>query len=331
MVNASVKENVLMNKIEIQIMRVLKRKFRLLMLGAVLAISGTAGAQQHPMYSQYMFNMLNINPAYAGSRGVVSGTALYRNQWVDIPGAPRTTSLSVDMPLKTKKVGLGFQLYDDELGIERSTGLNVSYAFRIQLTNSGTLSLGIQAGALNYRANYAEVVTFQPGDPTFSQNISGILPAAAAGIYFNSDKFYIGVSSPALLQTKISNDNTVDVSSATGRDLHLYLASGFVVPLGQNLMLKPSALVKAGSGAPIEYDLNANLWIHNLLALGFSYRTGDAVVGMIELQMSKQLRMGYAYDRTFSNLGNFNRGTHELMLRMEFGSPNNKVASPRYF
>lgn len=312
-------------------MRVSNRSIKWVVLGIILALSGTAGAQQHPMYSQYMFNMLNINPAYAGSRGVVSATALYRNQWVDIPGAPRSASMSVDMPLKTKKVGLGFQLYDDKLGIERSTGLNVSYAFRIQLTNAGTLSLGIQGGVLNYRANYTEVSTFQPGDPSFNQNISGFLPAAAAGVYYNSDKFYIGVSSPALLQTKIKSDNTVDVSSATARDLHLYLATGFVVPLGQSLMLKPSALVKAVSGAPVEYDLNMNLWIQNLIALGFSYRTGDAIVGMVELQMSKQLRMGYAYDRTFSNLGQFNRGTHELMLRMEFGSPNNKVASPRYF
>ncbi len=312
-------------------MRVSMMNRRFITLMILLAVSATAGAQQHPMYSQYMFNMLNINPAYAGSRGVVSATALYRNQWVEIPGAPRTASVSVDMPLKTKKIGLGIQLYDDRLGIERSTGINISYAFRFQLTNSGTLSLGVQAGGLNYRANYTEVRTFQPGDPTFNQNINGILPSAAAGIYYNSDKFYIGISSPALLQTKIRDDNSVDVSSATGRDLHMYLSTGFVIPFGQGLVLKPSALVKAVSGAPVEYDLNANLWIQNIIALGFSYRTGDAVVGMVELQMSKQLRMGYAYDRTFSNLGSFNRGTHELMLRMEFGSPNSKVASPRYF
>lgn len=294
-------------------------------------ITPTSNAQQRPMYSQYMFNMLNINPAYAGSRGVVSVTALLRDQWVGIPGSPKTNSISFDMPINEKKIGIGVQLYDDKLGIERSTGLNASYAFRFQLTESGTLSLGLQAGLLNYRANYTEVRTFQPNDPAFNQNISGLLPAAAAGIYYNSDKFYIGFSSPALLQTKISKDNTVDVSSATGRDLHLYLSSGFVVNLNQDLALKPSVLVKAVSGAPIEYDFNANLWIHNMIGVGFSYRTGDAYVGMLELQLNKQFRVGYAYDKTFSSLGQFNTGTHELMLRMEFGATNGKIVSPRYF
>ncbi|MBV9988844.1 MAG: type IX secretion system membrane protein PorP/SprF [Chitinophagaceae bacterium] len=307
------------------------KKLKCVVTVAMMTVSFAGNAQQHPMYSQYMFNMLNINPAYAGSRGVISATALYRNQWVNIDGAPQTASFSMDMALKRKKIGLGFQLYDDKLGIERSTGFNMSYAFRIQLTNAGTLSLGLQGGLVNYRAYYSQVRTFQPGDPSFSQDINGFLPAAAAGIYYNSDNFYLGISTPALLQTKLTRDNTADVSSATGRDLHLFLTTGFVVPMGQDLMLKPSVLVKAVSGAPVEYDLNANLWIQNTLALGFSYRTGDSYVGMLELQMSKQLRFGYAYDKTFSSLGQLNNGTHELMIRMEFGNSNNKVASPRFF
>jgi type IX secretion system PorP/SprF family membrane protein len=312
-------------------MRVLLMKVKWGLVVFILTVSVTAKAQQHPMYSQYMFNMLNINPAYAGSRGVATATALYRNQWVGIEGAPKTASLGFDMPVREKKIGIGFQVYDDRLGIERTSGFNASYAFRIQLTESGTLSLGLQAGLLNYRANYTEAVTFQPNDPAFSQNISGILPAAAAGVYYNSDKFYIGVSTPALFKTKISYDGTAEVAGVSGRDLHMYLASGFVMNLNRDLVLKPSVLVKAVSGAPVEYDLNANLWIQNTIAFGFSYRTGDAYVGMAELQLSKQLRLGYAYDKTFNNLGNLNTGTHELMLRMEFGSSNGKVASPRYF
>jgi type IX secretion system PorP/SprF family membrane protein len=310
---------------------VLRVTICLFLLPLLLLIAASSNAQQHPMYSQYMFNMLNINPAYAGSRGVVSTTALFRDQWVGIPGSPKTNSVSFDMPINEKKIGIGVQLYDDRLGIERSTGLNASYAFRFQLTESGTLSLGLQAGLLNYRANYSEVRTFQSNDPAFNQNISGLLPAAAAGIYYNSDKFYVGFSSPALLQTKISKDNTIDVSSATGRDLHLYFTTGFVVNLNQDLALKPSVLVKAVSGAPIELDLNTNLWIQNTFGVGFSYRTGDSYVGMVELQLNKQFRLGYAYDKTFSSLGSYNTGTHELMLRMEFGSTNGKIVSPRYF
>ncbi len=307
------------------------KKARWLFLGVILVISVTSVAQQQPMYSQYMFNMLNINPAYAGSRGVPTVTALYRNQWVGIPGAPRTSSFSFDMPLNEKKIGVGVQLFDDRLGIERSTGINAFYAFRFQLTGKGTLSLGLQAGLLNYQANYTEVSTFQPNDPSFSANVSGILPAAAAGLYYNSDKFYIGISTPALLKTKISYNNAADISSVSATDLHLYLATGFVMNLNQDLALKPSLLVKAVSGAPIEFDLNANLWIQNKISLGASYRTGDSYVGMVECQMSQQLRFGYAYDKTFSSLQSLNSGTHELMLRLEFGSATGKVSSPRYF
>lgn len=304
---------------------------RLGILMMVLGVPAVSMAQQRPMYSQYMFNMMNINPAYAGSRGVSSATALYRDQWVGLPGAPKTSSISLDMPWNNKKVGFGVQLYDDRLGIERTTGFNASYAFRIQLTNSGTLSLGLQGGILNYRANFSEVRTFQPNDPAFNQNISGILPAAAAGIYYNSDNFYVGLSTPALLETKITKENTADVSSTKARDMHFYLASGVVFRLSPDLAWKPSILVKAVSGAPVEYDFNSNLWIQNIIGLGFSYRTGDAYVGMVELQMSNQFRIGYAYDRTFSDLGPYNSGSHELMLRMEFGSNKEKIASPRYF
>ncbi len=312
-------------------MNKLSNKIKWLLLTGGILVSAASMAQQQPMYSQYMFNMLNINPAYAGSRGVMTATALYRNQWVGIPGAPRTSSFSFDMPLNEKKIGIGFQLYDDRLGIERTTGINAFYAFRFQITGSGTLSLGLQAGLLNYQANYTEVSTFQPNDPSFAANVSGLLPSAAAGVYYNSDKFYIGFSTPALLKTQISYNNAAQIASVTSQDLHLYLASGFVMNLNQDLALKPSILLKAVSGAPLEVDVNANLWIQNKLSIGASYRTGDAVVGMVELQLNQQLRFGYAYDKTFSDLGTLNTGTHELMLRMEFGSSGGKVSSPRYF
>jgi type IX secretion system PorP/SprF family membrane protein len=177
---------------------------RLLSALALMFFSMSANGQQEPMYSQYMFNMLNINPAYAGSRGAISTVALYRNQWVGFPGAPRTTSFSFDMPLQNKKIGIGAQFYDDRIGIERTTGFNAMYAFRFQFAGSGTLSLGLQAGLLNYQANYTEVNTYVPNDPAFSSNVRGVLPAFAAGIYYNSDKFYVGFSAPALLKTKIN-------------------------------------------------------------------------------------------------------------------------------
>ena len=304
---------------------------RLLSALALMFFSMSAYGQQEPMYSQYMFNMLNINPAYAGSRGAISTVALYRNQWVGFPGAPRTASFSFDMPLQNKKIGVGAQFYDDRIGIERTTGFNAMYAFRFQFAGSGTLSLGLQAGLLNYQANYTEVNTYVPNDPAFSSNVRGILPAFAAGVYYNSDKFYVGFSTPALLRTKIKYNNAAEISSVTSRDLHLYLTAGTVFELNQDLALKPSMLIKAVSGAPVEMDLNLNLWLQNKIAIGASYRTGDAIVGMVEFQFNQQFRFGYAYDKTFSNLGTLVNGTHELMFRMEFGSPAVRVTSPRYF
>lgn len=305
--------------------------YRLLASCIGLFLSLHAFAQQEPMYSQYMFNMLNINPAYAGSRGAISTVALYRNQWLGFPGAPRTTSFSFDMPLQNKKIGVGAQFYDDRIGIERTTGFNAIYAFRFQFAGSGTLSLGLQAGLLNYQANYTEVNTYVPNDPAFSSNVRGILPAFAAGVYYNSDKFYVGFSTPALLKTKIQYNNAAEIASVTSRDLHLYFTAGTVFELNPDLALKPSFLIKGVSGAPLEMDLNVNLWLQNKIALGLSYRTGDAIVGMVEYQFNQQFRFGYAYDKTFSNLGTLVNGTHELMFRMEFGSPSVRVSSPRYF
>ena len=304
---------------------------RLLSALALMFFSMSANGQQEPMYSQYMFNMLNINPAYAASRGAISTVALYRNQSVGFPGAPRTTSFSIDMPLQNKKIGIGAQFYDDRIGIERTTGFNAMYAFRFQFAGSGTLSLGLQAGLLNYQANYTEVNTYVPNDPAFSSNVRGVLPAFAAGIYYNSDKFYVGFSAPALLKTKIKYNNAAEIASVTSRDLHLFLTAGTVFDLNQDLALKPSMLIKAVSGAPVQMDLNVNLWLQNKIAIGASYRTGDAIVGLVEFQFNQQFRFGYAYDKTFSNLGTLVNGTHELMFRMEFGSPAVRVTSPRYF
>jgi type IX secretion system PorP/SprF family membrane protein len=293
--------------------------------------SAKTDAQQAPMYAQYMFNMMNINPAYAGSRGTTSITGLYRNQWVDIRNAPRTTTLSLDMPVNQERIGLGFQLYDDKLGVERTTGFNFSYAFRIRMSNAGTLSLGLQGGILNYRANYTTLNTRQANDPVFAQNLSGFLPAAAAGVFYNSDNFYAGISTPALLKTKLRYDGQVDVVSASGQDLHLYATTGFVVRMSDNIVLKPSTLMKVASGAPMQFDLNLNAWFHDVVSVGFSYRTGDAYVGMVELQLQKQLRFGYAYERPFSDLQSYTSGTHELMLRVELGGNMSKAVSPRYF
>lgn len=302
----------------------------------MLLLTGeTVFAQQKPMFSQYMFNMMNINPAYAGNRQSLNVAALYRNQWVGIEGAPKTGSLSLDSRGANSNVGYGFQAYDDQIGIERTTGIHGFYSYHIPL-NEAALSLGLSAGVLNYTANYTRLTMIQPNDPAFMMNINGWLPTAGAGILYSTNSFYLGLSVPDLLKTKINEQGRADVSS-NAPFMHFFATGGVIIRPNENISFKPSALVKVVGGAPVQVDVNANVWFGNVFSLGASYRTGDAIVGMAELQASPSIRIGYGYDHTISRLSSYSRGTHELMLRFEFrrrkGNEviSDETLSPRYY
>jgi len=309
------------------------KSIRSLFIVFTIAIAGQqAMAQQEAMYSQYMFNTLAVNPAYAGSRNVTSATALYRDQWIGIEGAPRTATFTIDMPVDAKKIGLGFQVFNDRIGITNTTGGFISYAYRIRMEHA-TLAFGLQGGASQYRADFNSVAlnTGSPSDLAFGQNINKTLLDFGAGIYYSTDKFYLGFSSPQLLNNKLSDLTVQTDNSFAGQTMHLFLATGYVFSIAPDLKLKPSVLFKAVSGAPLEADLNATLWIKDAIAVGFQYRTEADISAMIEFQVSSQIRIGYAYDRSTSDLVQFNSGSHEIMLRYEFGFPQGKILSPRYF
>ncbi len=309
-----------------------KKRFLMILLSSIaIFMQSEIHAQTEPMYSQYMFNMLNVNPAYAGSRGTTTASALFRKQWIDMPGAPQTTVISIDGATREGRIGWGLQLLDDKLGVERTTGLMASYAFRIPVSDNGVLSLGLRGGLLNYRANFTEVNTFSPNDPTFNQNVNGLLPAAGAGIHYTTDRFYLGLSIPSLLETKLNAQKQADVQSGKLKNLHFFYTMGMVMDLSDQVKLKPSMLVKKVNGAPVQFDLNANVWLMDKLAFGASYRTKDAIVGLVEWQINEQLRFGYSYDHTISNLKSFTQATHEMMLRFEIGSSRSSFVSPRYF
>jgi type IX secretion system PorP/SprF family membrane protein len=303
-----------------------------------LMASNQSFGQQDPMYSQYMFNMLSVNPAYAGSRDVLSATMLYRRQWVGIQGAPNTISFSADMPIKNEKIGLGINLTDDRLGIMHNSLLGISYAYRIRLTSRGTLAFGLQAGVNQYKADYGSVDPSQntstSPDLSFNGNVTQIFPNIGFGVYYTTDKFYIGTSVPKLIKNSLSDyyDPSINFTNFANREnRHFFIMAGYVLPLNDALKLKPSMLLKVVHGAPLEFDVNANLWIHNVIALGLSYRTGDSIDALFELQATPQFRFGYAYDMTTTNLGRYNSGSHELMIRYEFGYNRSKMLSPRYF
>ncbi len=306
---------------------------KIIILIGILCMGQQLLAQQEAMYTQYMFNMMAVNPAYAGSRGVLSATAMYRNQWVGVEGAPRTGTISFDMATRNKKVGLGIQAFNDRIGIVKTTGFYASYAYRINFEEKGSsLAIGLQGGLSNYRADLTKVDLIDGGDPAFMQNINAIMPSFGAGIFYNTPKFYAGFSIPNLVKSYLRKDQYLYSTEVVAQKyLHLFLMAGYVFDLNESLKLKPSFLVKAVKGAPVTADINVNLWIKEIVGIGASYRTGDAVAGLLELQLSNQFRLGYAYDHSISNLVKYNQGTHEVMLRFEFGWDKNQVVSPRFF
>lgn len=318
-------------------MRNYLQKFRMKKIAVIIFwvyASLNAFAQQDALYTQYMFNTLAINPAYAGSRNVLSATALSRSQWVNIEGAPKTQTFSFDAAMPNKRVGLGIQVFNDQLGITKTTGAYLSYAYRIPINNA-TLALGVQGGVANFRADFSSVDlnTGSPVDPSFSSNINKMLPNYGFGIYFNTDRFYLGISTPHLLDNRFTDENSVLVTNklVAKQYMHLFLTSGFVINLDNDFKLKPSILFKGVMGAPVQLDANLNLWIKDRLSIGGQYRTGDSFAGLFELQVSDQLRFGYAYDHTVSKLGKHNSGSHEVMVRYEFGFSKSRIVAPRYF
>jgi type IX secretion system PorP/SprF family membrane protein len=309
------------------------KSIKAILIMMLIACAGqSVMAQQEAMYSQYMFNTLAINPAYAGSRGVTSATALYRSQWVGIEGSPKTATFTIDAPIDDKQIGLGLQVYNDRLGITNTTGAIGSYAFRIRM-NEATLSLGLQGGISQYRADFTSVALNTGGqnDVAFSNNVNKMLVDFGVGLYYNTDKFYLGLSSPQLLNNKLTNFTVQNGNNFNGQTIHLFLATGYVFELNDDMHLKPSVLVKAVRGAPIEADLNATLWLKDAIAFGLQYRTEADISALVEFQVSPQIRLGYSYDRSTTKLVQYNSGSHEIMLRYEFGFSKGKILSPRYF
>lgn len=309
-------------------------KKKLLFISTVLLV-GTfeVFAQQDALFSQYMFNMMLVNPAYTGSRDVLSLSALYRKQWANVPGAPETMTFSVDSPIKNEKMGVGLSVFNDKVGVVSNTGFYANYAYRIRLTNNSTLAMGASLGLTNYRAELAGVQLSDQAnaaaDNAFSGNPNKILPNLGLGAYYSNDKFYVGFSLPHVLNNKIQNDGGL-----TARQYrHSFLMAGYVFNINESFKIKPSALVKHVAGSPVQLDLNTNVWLYDKFGVGVSYRSLAAPVIMAEVQISDQFRFGYAFDYTTSikPKDSFGRTSHEFLLRYEFGYDRGKVLTPRYF
>lgn len=334
----------------------LKSRLATLFFVGLLSVNFHTYAQQEAMFSQYMFNTMAINPAYAGSRDVLSLTALGRYQWIGVPGAPTTYTFSMDMPISSEKMGLGLQASYDGIGLAKNTGIYLTYAYRVKVGPRSTLSFGVQGGAVNIRWALSDAKNVAGGDNVFSGNydINKILPNVGGGIYLSNDRSYIGFSCPQILQNPLTNYNYSSSDSVSVKksrtQRHFFLMMGFVIGKG-NFKIKPSTMIRYTEGAPLGFDGNVNFWIKDKISFGISGRIGqfqnfgqkdafNAAVGMLELQLTPQFRLGYAYDFTSNRLNDPSKKgidrvigipTHEAMLRYEFGYAKNKILTPRYF
>ncbi|MFN3405500.1 MAG: type IX secretion system membrane protein PorP/SprF [Cytophagaceae bacterium] len=294
-----------------------------------LLISLSAAGQQKSLYSQYMFNGLAINPAYAGTHDVLNLTALGRRQWLGMEGAPSTGTFSAHSPLKNEKVSLGVMMYGDKIGIFNHYSFNAIYAYKIKITEKSKLSFGLQAGVNNYVAKYSELTAKDANDPSLSRDdISGVAPSFGAGVYYYSDRFYAGLSVPYLVNN-IFRDRFIENNFKPDRNY--FFTSGAVFDLSEDVKVKASILVKMSSGVPLQADFNTNFLFKEVLWLGASLRNLNALNFLVQANISEQLRMGYNYEFGLNKLSTVNSGSHEFMLNYLFSFNKTKVVTPRYF
>lgn len=305
---------------------------KLIIITAITLIHVVAKAQQEPMVSQYMFNGLFLNPAYAGSHNYVSSSLLHRTQWVNFPGAPKTTLLAVDglVPTKSQNMGAGLIVAHDRIGATEQTDIFANYSYHLKL-GKGKLAFGLKAGVSNYIFKSDNLVIWDEGDEVFTGRRNAWLPKFGAGAYYFSDKWYAGISIPTLVAYDARHDFNFDVNKGSFINRHYYLYGGYVFKLNENVKLKPSTLVKYHPAAPVEADLNLNLLYKDQFWIGASYRSMDAIVLMVEYQTNSRFRVGYAFDFTTSKIRNYSTGTHEIMIGYDFGKNVVKEKTPRYF
>jgi type IX secretion system PorP/SprF family membrane protein len=306
------------------------------LLVALLFVANKGLAQFDYMFTQYMFNEMFINPAYAGSKEAMSATLLHRQQWVNFPGRPITTSFSLHGPLMNNKMGLGLSVMNERIGVLNHNLAYLSYAYRVKTGEKGTLAFGLMGGIHNQvnKFNELKVSNDNSTDPQFSNSASTIAPNFGTGIFFNTKTFYTGLSIPRMVDDKVKFETNGAVSLSTQIDpsnFHYYLTIGNLFTLNKDLKLKGQAMVKAVQNAPLQFDLNANFLIKELIWAGASYRNGSAVSVILGMQVNSQFLVSYAYDYNLNSIQKYSQGSHEIALNYLFSYKGKKVITPRYF
>lgn len=297
----------------------------------ILFCNVAAYAQQDALFTQYMFNKLLVNPAYAGSNEAFTIDMLNRTQWVNVDGAPETFTISAHTALRNKNVGLGMYLFRDVLGPANNQGIMGTYAYRIYM-GRGSLAFGLQFGLKYFDFDW-NAIKLKDADYLFDpQDVRRVTPDANFGVYYQSTRFFVGVSSKQLLQNEYGHVTSKDGRTSFSRlTQHFYMMGGVAIALDDKIIFRPSAMTKYTPNAPLQLDLNASFLFGNVFWVGASYRSANAITFLTEFKIAERLKLGYSYDMYLNELQPFNYGSHEIRLGFEFPLYESRMRSPRYF
>ncbi len=315
----------------------LRGKIITLVLVSVVGLQ-CAFAQQDAQYTQYMFNTMSVNPAYAGSRGQLSIAGLYRSQWVGLNGAPESQTLNLHSPIRNSKIGYGLSVVNDNIGdgVVQETYFDAVVSYTVDVSLEGKLSFGLKVGGNLLNLDFNGLRNFDV-EPVAADNIENrFSPNVGLGMYYHTNKFYAGLSAPNLLQTEHFDNSQRDANSVqflSKERINFYLITGYVFDLNNNFKFKPALLTKVVGGAPLQVDVSANFLFNDKFTFGAAYRWDAAISGMAGFQITDQLMLGLAYDRETTELGGtqFNDGSFEVFLRFELVKSFQKLVSPRFF
>ena len=302
---------------------------KIIVVLALLVSIGKLYAQQDVQFTHYMYNTLAVNPAYAGSRGMLNASLLGRQQWVGMDGAPSSKTFFVHSPIASENMGLGFSVVSDKVGPIRQTGLVANYSYTLKINENGhKLAMGISGSVNQLNANLSALKVNDQTDPAF-QNTQKTAPNFGAGLYYHTDKWYTGVSSPKLLQTAIESNNKTNISQMVR---HYYFLAGYVITLSDKFKLKPATMIKVTKNAPLTVDISAEVFHQDKLSAGLMYRLNDSMGALIGYNFTNTFKAGLSYDYTLTKLTNYNSGTMEIFLSYDFQfKDQHRISSPRYF
>lgn len=303
-------------------------------IAVLLMISLVSYSQQDSQFTQYMYNTINVNPAYAGSRETMSVFALHRTQWVGLDGAPVTNTASIHTPINGSKIGLGLSIINDRIGPSDENNISVDFSYTINTSDRYKLSFGLKGTANLLNIDFTKLNQYDMNDYTFDTNIDNkFSPNIGVGLYLHSDNTYIGLSAPNLLETKHFDRyaNTGSYSHVATEKIHYYLIAGHVFNLTSDIKFKPSTMIKAVQGAPLQVDISGNFMFNEKFVAGVAYRWSAAASALVGFQVNDSWFIGYGYDLETTKLANYNSGSHEIFLRYELFNKYDKIISPRFF